>query len=291
MHVTKFTAIVSVCESKDIDIWKYVSSEIPDTFNSSTYKVIVPDGQVDLFKRVSNPAYEVIPESNYFGNWYSHFEKKIGEIRPDRRGWYLQQLLKLSAISELDSGETALIWDADTLPLRKIEFVKESGSLNFLKGEEHHLPYFKNISLLTGLSKRSEHSFIAQSFPIYTDWFHSFERYLSKKHGVDWQIAIIDSIDTDEICGFSEYETLGTYVSHYYPNQIQFLQSKWIRYGNRLMGNGPFRKFCLENFWIQKLLFFRYSTITFEHWDQSKLSLYKKAIYWFDLLCCYRPRN
>lgn len=291
MTSSNFSLIVSVCEASDIDIWKFVSYEVPKLFQAESYRVIVPDHQVKLFKDVSNPIYDVVPESHYSGEWIHHFESRIGSIWPERRGWYLQQLLKLSSLSQLAPGELGLIWDADTLPLKKIEFLGGNGSVHYLKGEEFHSPYFNSIYKLTKLEKQVDYSFIAQCFPIYSDWFEAFRAEVEELHSCAWEIAVIDSIDGNEISGFSEYETLGTFISNKFPDQIGTINSKWVRYGNRLLGNRKFRNYFLKNFWITRIIFFRYSSITFEKWDDHRLAIFTKLKYWFDLLVLNNPRN
>ena len=51
-----------------------------------------------------------------------------------RTGWFLQQFLKLGfALSELCDTDYYLSWDADTLPLRKLQFFSETGHPLFTK--------------------------------------------------------------------------------------------------------------------------------------------------------------
>ena len=65
-------------------------------------------------------------------------------INENRIGWYYQQALKLIfALKQNQRGTNVVMWDADTIPLRKINFF--NGNRSFLYGSllEYHTPYFK----------------------------------------------------------------------------------------------------------------------------------------------------
>jgi hypothetical protein len=64
----KFKKIISVCSKKDADVWKFASHKIIKYIESEIYEVIVPDSEVDLFKRISPKNYRVINETHYSSN-------------------------------------------------------------------------------------------------------------------------------------------------------------------------------------------------------------------------------
>lgn len=75
-------------------------------------------------------------------------EKEIGGGCPfqrnNRKGWYYQQLLKFySSYVIEDISENFLILDADTIPMRKVNFVDDQGKvfLHFTKGGLHKMYY------------------------------------------------------------------------------------------------------------------------------------------------------
>ena len=53
-------------------------------------------------------------------------------------GWYFQQLLKYQFAFHEPEDDYFLIWDADTIPLRKLEFFDGQGRMLLTKAEEYH---------------------------------------------------------------------------------------------------------------------------------------------------------
>jgi hypothetical protein len=89
-------------------------------------------------------------------------------------------LVKISAAASRDD-DVVLIWDGDTVPLKRIEFVTREGLLMYYKSSEYHKPYFAAIKRLIGLDKVVDYSFIT----------------IEARSGCDWIRSIISSIDFD----------------------------------------------------------------------------------------------
>lgn len=129
-------------------------------------------------------------------------------------GWYFQQFLKIGFAFSSYAQKYYLIWDADTLPLSKIPF-EENGKLLFTAKKEFHQPYFSLIEKLWNLKKINNFSYIAEHMMIQTSIMKEMIETLNAKD--EWCIKIIDSITENELYGFSEFESYGTYVFHKYP--------------------------------------------------------------------------
>lgn len=126
-----FDKVISICSRKDLEVWRVASPQIIEKLKGKKYIVIVPQSEISLFQNASPSQYEVVDENKYTKNFLHRFE--IHEkISKSTIGWYIQQFLKLSALSEIDEDEIALIWDADTVPLKNIEFEKD-GKIVFLQ--------------------------------------------------------------------------------------------------------------------------------------------------------------
>lgn len=82
-----------------------------------------------------------------------------------KKGWYLQQFLKMGFAMSEYSEDYYLIWDADTLPVRKIDFFHDNKVLFCLK-DEYHIPYFDTLKKIIGQSKAISQSFIAEHMMI-----------------------------------------------------------------------------------------------------------------------------
>ena len=143
-------------------------------------------------------------------------------------GWYLQQFIKIKLAASLDEDSIALIWDSDTIPFRPLNFIGSNNSLNYFVGYEYHEPYFITLNKILNINKKTPHSFIAQCFPVYG----GDARCLIEKLGGDaWIDNIVNSLNSDSLCQFSEYETLGNYLLEYHPEKVNLSFAPWFRDG------------------------------------------------------------
>lgn len=207
--------LISVAAIKDLETWKLTAEQLPRSIASKDYWLIVPDNQVERFRAETPEIIKVLPESVFTFEFEQKLGERQGKALPARRGWYLQQLIKLSALRAASNSERVIIWDADTVPLREINLFSETGSCRYYSGSDYHLPYFENISRLLGLDKARPESFITQNFPILGSQIQAFFEYIETRHSKNWWEAVIESINFDETSGFSEYEVLGTFVSFF----------------------------------------------------------------------------
>jgi hypothetical protein len=260
------SSVISVCAGKDRATWSVASDYIVANIAASHYLLIVPDNQIEDFRQCTNPNYNVVGEGDYVGDLGARILAEMPEECAARRGWYLQQFIKLSALeraSEKASDEDLLlIWDADTVPLKKLNFVSPQGQILHYRADEHHRPYFDNLAKLLSLDKQVPYSFIAQCLAIKGAWVKEFLGYLEQQHNQPWQEAILQSIDFREMSGFSEYEALGSYMKAFHGDEICANPTPWQRYGNGMIGN-------VGNLKSKPLRFILkgYDYVSFERWD------------------------
>ena len=260
----------SVCSAKDIETWKISSEFMLRNIESKNYLVVVPDDEVNLFRCVTDKKINIVADSVYVGDLRSKLLEycSVKYEGAHRVGWYIQQFIKLSVLKESRSTENFLIWDADTVPLKKLRFFDAQGNVHFYVGNEHHLPYFDSIRKSIGLEKIANCSFIAQSFPCKGEWARSFFSHLELKSNKNWLDALVDSIDFNQLCGFSEYETLGTYLLQNYSQNMLIHSGQWSRDGMGLIGSpknisiSPFNE-IISNF----------DYVSFEQWQEPLFKL------------------
>ena len=223
--------VISVAERSRLGVWKHASRAIVERIVAEGYRVIVPRSDIAAFHKNTPASVEVHCENDYTEAFGNYLWESIREVQPQRYGWYLQQLIKLEALRRLGmEGQRGLIWDADTVPLTQLSFFGPRGGA-FFWGEERHIPYFRVTETLLGLPSIVERSFIAQSFPCEAHWIAGFCDFVELCHDVPWWQAIIDQTDLREESGFSEYETLGTYVTHFFPGEWSWQKPRWERNG------------------------------------------------------------
>lgn len=257
--------VICVCCKKDSKTWAIASQYIIKNIQANRYRVYVPDSDVAFFKKISALPFEVIAESLYTADLAPILRSHLPANKVDQFGWYLQQFIKLYAVSECKTEEVALIWDADTVPLKPLTFMNDENQLLYYKGEEYHQPYFRFIKRLLGLNKVVNFSFITQCFVIKGAWAQDFFRAIELRHQGDWVEGIMETIDFNEGNGFSEYETLGTFISHYHAKEVQYIDRAWQRFGNSLIGDIAF----LETINSKKKLM-QFDFVSFERWDRMK---------------------
>jgi hypothetical protein len=270
-HQTELASVVSVCHSKNIDVWKISHKKILKYIKAKKYKVIVPDAEVEIFKNATDHRYEVIPETSILPHAKEILKKYMPKDIQGRLGWYLQQLLKIKALLDGNDDDIILIWDADTIPLKPLNFVNKDGKIIYYTGKEHHPPYFDLIKKIFGFDKKVNFSFIAQCFPAKVVWVKAFCKKLEDKYKADWVEAICSNIISFNGSGFSEYETLGTFFTHCFDDEISFSNKPWIRYGKSILG----RPECLTEE-RESIISMVADHITFESWHSKRYSyLYK----------------
>ncbi|WP_376967529.1 DUF6492 family protein (plasmid) [Azospirillum sp. A26] len=228
--------VVCVVTLKDIHVWIHASYAIPRRIKAERYVVVTPENYVPIFKAVGNPRFEVISEAAAAPDIdLDYVARRMPEGCRSRAGWYYQQIVKISSLLHLPSApdDVLLIWDADTIPLVDLNFIQD-GNLVYFKGSENHLPYFQTIRALTGLEKRVDFSFIAQCFPIFREWLDEFVAFIENRHGKRWYDAILSATDLSEVSGFSEYETLGTFLANTRSERLYVNHAAWERVGSRI---------------------------------------------------------
>jgi hypothetical protein len=255
--------VISVCSSKDIDAWTVAAKRVVQYIKADSYLVIVPDKEVKLFSKVTCAPYQVNPESDYVGNAKERISQKLDAANQHRVGWYLQQFVKISAILARKDGDVVLIWDADTVPLKPLEFIDANGQLAYYRGEEFRKSYFDFLERALGLKRTQTFSFIAQSLVLRVVWARELFQALEKNAQLPWMDAILSYVDPSEPAGFAEFETLGAWIWHHHRNEIVISDRPWYRNGFSLVGN-PLT--LSPSVW--RGLAKHYDFVSFEIWDQ-----------------------
>lgn len=254
------SSVISTCYIKDIKIWEKVSQALPHCIEAESYKVIVPQNEVRIFRQITHPDIEVVSENEVLKN-IDVYQTAAMLGSKKRAGWYYQQFLKIHSLATGNPDDVNLIWDADTLPLKKISFITDDGKLIYHVSDEYNQPYFLHIKKSLSVEKIIAASFIAQCFPARCSWVKSYISELEVHNNSHWINAIIDHIDRSELFGFSEYESMGTFFTHNFAEFISFSNSKWERFGNSKIG---MKGISPE---LTRKLAKDFDYISFESWD------------------------
>jgi FkbM family methyltransferase len=263
MHFSN-TTLISVCHPKHIKVWEIASRNIVKFINADNYIVVVPGNSIDVFTLHTHPRFSIISENNLLDKF--DLDKLLLNINQNRISWYKQQFIKLELLYRLKTHEKAILWDADTIPLKPLRFFTDNGSPIFYSSYEFHYPYFKAIENLLGMKKIISKSFISQCFPVTQEIMNDFFNYVESYNSKSWYEAIIDCIEKKEDSGFSEFETIGTFITHNCTDQLNWNYSLWSRFGFDEIKKVEIDFVNIENNFN---LLQKYDYMSFEKWENK----------------------
>lgn len=190
-------------------------------------------------------------------------------------GWYFQQFLKYAFAFTSYAKQYYLSWDADTIPIAKINFFKNGQPL-FTRKTEYNENYFTTIKKILGIAKVVPYSFIAEHMLFNSNIVKEIVEKISAcdVEGNTWYEKILRAGDYS--VGkppYSEFETYGTYVTAYYPNLYQIRQLNTFRRGSVIRG-----RYISDN--LLETLSFDIDTISFELRDKPPFPYNIPYIWW-----------
>ncbi|MCY6380450.1 DUF6492 family protein [Hoeflea prorocentri] len=263
--MTDIDHVVCVASLSDLDIWRHSHHYILNHIGARHYTVYVPAADLLEFRAATDARFGVSCELEVLdGEDKTSIASRLPDMLKPRAGWYLQQFVKLRALRQGGEDAVNLIWDADTLPVRNLQFVTE-GRLLVYKAREYHQPYFDTIQRLTGLHRTVDYSFIAQCLAVKKHWVDDLCHLIEMRTGMDLIEAVMSNLDHKSGSEFSEYETLGTYMSVRHEKEYTLTDHQWERYGYSLF-NGPQKLSARKVKCLSKYVDF----VAFEKWDRRK---------------------
>jgi len=155
-------------------------------------------------------------------------------------GWHFQQLIKFAYGLTGDPGSDYLIWDADTVLLRPIDWYDAQGRTWFTMADEYYLPYFESYQRLLGHDPHREFSFISQHIVVNRGILREMLSAIEKNVPGDenWAWKIMRGLPLGSL---SEYEFYGHYVKNTHPERAAYRRLPWTRDGS-LMSYHPAAK-------------------------------------------------
>ncbi len=250
-------------------------------YDTPNFYIICPKNEIQFFKKsLKYNKIKIINEKKIIS--FREF-KKIANLYlkktnykyqiQNRLGWYYQQVLKIAFSLDFatKNKDSIIIWDADTIILKKIEFFKNDVSHRYgTTGEFHKAYYLTNNKILGELPK-----YFISSLTQFTSLSYSEAKYLHNKMNKNikkkdktsiWLTKVIfkSLVSVHKIYNgsmFSEYELIGQ------SNLICKKSSQKLISGLREFLDGK-----LTNLQKKIALVLGYSYIAYEHTHQNKLS-------------------
>ena len=268
-------------------------NKIDELYNVYKFALIVPTKDINTFKNklkfnkkveIFNEN-EIVNKKNFFDLCDKYLKYKKG-FKSFRKGWYYQQVLKLtySLDNKFFTNHNLVMWDADTIPLKKIKFFNNKNEpISYGSFYEYHKPYFKHNKIIFGesyipLDFAATIQFYALNIEDRND-LRSFLKDFNKKNKIAASKlfvgnTILKGIEIQDnsypIDGqlVSEQELVGAFIFKKYNRKKK--DQKIIKFF-RFDVDG-----YLNNLQTKILSFFNYKHITYEwHYDLKKSQSYK----------------
>ena len=226
--------MLNICQvslERDIPIILENFYSFKKIYKSFRIFIICPVSEINLFKeKLHYNEFKFINENDLisiqeFKAIYDDLRdlNKHQELLKNRLSWYYQQVLKLSFILHFveHNKENIIIWDADTLILKKIEFFKDKKSILYGTLFEFHKHYFKTNNSIIGELPKYFISSLVQFVSLSVSEYYFFCKNIIKLDLIDKKERIALTISKIIIKNifkshnhyngslFSEYELIG----------------------------------------------------------------------------------
>ena len=250
---------------------------MPLYIEADEYIVFVPQNEMDEFRSITHPDITISSQEELGTTFTSLLREEIDSAgNNDRFGWYLQQFFKIEALMRSNS-QRLVIWDADCVPLQPIPLFSSKGHPIYMSANEYHIPYFEMIQRLLGLNKIQKQSFVIPGFPILKQWVNEFKQYVEDRNQSAWYEAILKQTNFSLRSGFSETETLGTWVTNTYPDSWTSSSMNWERFGQSKFG---YAKDFTSSELVELGIKHNLQIVSFENWDLRKTNKSSKVLSW-----------
>lgn len=179
-----------------LDIERIKNNVIDEIEN--IYIVSIPD------ERILN----ICKEQNLI--WINEPQYDLSRIREDKRGWLLQQLIKLQG--DITKNENFLVIDADVHLKRKFQFLDNNIPIFYRWPHKVSESYFKMNELLVGIYKNDGMTYVTDKMLFNKSQLKRIHNIIEERMKCPWYEAIINNFDNGVDWAFSEFELYGLLV-------------------------------------------------------------------------------
>jgi hypothetical protein len=241
--------IVSACLARDLPVYRLTSESLRTHIPKASLHLITRKQDFSKFRDACGSNLQLWDEDTLVPQMtLSSLRQHPLPFFPAGAAWYFQQFLKWGFLEHSNADSHYLIWDADTILLRPLEFFNHEDRAFLTTSSEYHLPYFQTFEALIGQPPTDRVSFISQHQLIDKSILRELLAEISSKSpsGRGWAWSVIENLKGNGTNLFSEYETYGHYARLRHPGQILLRELPWTRHGRKLAGYPP-RSECFES--------------------------------------------
>lgn len=268
----KYDVIIPVAFN-DYEFFKKTYSYLIDNLGANRI-FILTDGKLSKFlpKVVKkNSKFVVLDENRIIeGLTYKRVHQMIISMGREhtRTGWYYQQFLKMAfALSEYCDNDYYMSWDADTVPVKKIDFFNDNGQPYFTMKYEYQKQYFDVMEKLMGFGKTNSMSYIAEHMMFNRNIMKELIQKIENNNAIpgnNWYEKILNALPPEivSVNAFSEFETYGTYCGLNYPNLYVERMMNGFRLGSLIQGR------FVSNRILNDFSLYDFSVVSFEIYNR-----------------------
>ena len=227
-------SVVTTCRARDLPVLQITAQKLFENVSVKSLRVIAPEQDCATIAARLGGRATVVSENEFIpGMTIAELRKIVRPHFPQAAGWYFQQFLKLQFAFLEQADDYYLIWDADTVPLRPLQFFDNDGRMLLTRAAEHHPAYFDTYQRLFGEPPNREFSFIAQHMVVQKSLAREMLERIQRRSvgGRNWAWSIMENLPENGDNLFSEYETYGHYVKNHHPDRVRFVERAWLREG------------------------------------------------------------
>ena len=153
---------LNVCQVtlvRDLPIIKENIAEFNKYYSNLNFFIICPSKETESFLKIKEKNIKIINEESIisFEDFKNYFLNNLKtttyfqEIQ-SRLSWYYQQVLKISFIIDFvkNNNERMIIWDSDTIILKKIDFFERDFSIKYATINEFFKAYYLTNKTIFG---------------------------------------------------------------------------------------------------------------------------------------------
>jgi hypothetical protein len=153
---------LNVCQVtlvRDLPIIKENIAEFNKYYSNLNFFIICPSIEIESFLKIKEKNIKIINEESIisFEDFKNYFFNNLKtttyfqEIQ-SRLSWYYQQVLKISFIIDFvkNNNERMIIWDSDTIILKKIDFFERDFSIKYATINEFFKAYYLTNKTIFG---------------------------------------------------------------------------------------------------------------------------------------------
>jgi hypothetical protein len=223
--------VITACLPRDLPILKLALDGLRRHGNVSTITVATAAGHFPAFRRALGASVELLEEDAVVpGMTIAQLRELPGFEEPKVAGWHFQQLVKFAYGLHGDPATDFLIWDADTVLLRPLDWFDGAGRTWFTMADEYYAPYFDSYRRLLGEEPQREFSFIAQHMVmnrgVLREMLATIEAHVPGDETWPWKI--MRGLRPGSL---SEYEYYGHFFKNCHPERAAFRRLSWTRDG------------------------------------------------------------